>query len=104
GHLPGLCADLPGLGPASDLFAARIDALSDAGHDPSTIAFEGTYGRTSLEYYDGFVFGVVALDQPHLPVLASGGRYDRLLEALGQKGRAVGGTVRPEALLAWGRT
>ncbi|MEO1550110.1 MAG: ATP phosphoribosyltransferase regulatory subunit [Pseudomonadota bacterium] len=102
-ELPRLSADLPGLAPASARFEARLDALAEAGFDPSAIPFEGTYGRTSLEYYDGFVFGVVAPARPDLPVLASGGRYDRLLAALGQAGRAVGGSVRPEALLSWGR-
>jgi ATP phosphoribosyltransferase regulatory subunit len=64
--------------------------------------FEGSYGRTSLEYYDGFVFGFYAENRPDLPVIASGGRYDALTEVLGH-GRsipAVGGVIRPEYVLA----
>ncbi|MCB1375731.1 MAG: ATP phosphoribosyltransferase regulatory subunit, partial [Rhodobacteraceae bacterium] len=69
---------------------------------PEGLAFEAGFGRTTLEYYDGFVFGALAPDRPDLPPIASGGRYDALTRALGQ-GRgipAVGGIVRPEALLA----
>ncbi|HMQ93654.1 ATP phosphoribosyltransferase regulatory subunit, partial [Amaricoccus sp.] len=53
-------------------------------------------------YYAGFVLGAPGPDRPALPPIASGGRYDGLPRALGG-GRgipAVGGIVRPEALLA----
>jgi ATP phosphoribosyltransferase regulatory subunit len=97
-----LALPMPGLGAAVDRFAARLDALAALGHDPAALPFEGSYGRTSLEYYDGFVFGLYAPGRPDLPVIASGGRYDALTAALGH-GRAipaVGGILRPEALLA----
>ena len=58
--------------------------------------FEASSGRTTLEYYDGFVFSFHGQD-PDLPPIASGGRYDALTEVLGQ-GRsipAVGGVIRP---------
>lgn len=97
-----LVADLPALAPAVDRFAARLDALDRAGIAVETLAFEASFGRTALEYYDGFVFGAAARGRPDLPPIASGGRYDALTRVLG-RGRgipAVGGIIRPEALVA----
>jgi ATP phosphoribosyltransferase regulatory subunit len=54
-----------------------------------------------MDYYDGFVFGFVAPQQPAWPAVASGGRYDALTRQLGQ-GReipAVGGVIRAGLLL-----
>ena len=68
----------------------------------NALEFEGSYGRTTLEYYDGFVFGFYAEGRPDLPPVATGGRYDALTRQLGQ-GRAipaVGGVIRPELALA----
>lgn len=93
------------LAPALSLFEARLDALDAAGTDTETLAFEASFGRTNMEYYDGFVFGFVAQGR-NLPPIATGGRYDALTAILGQ-GRAipaVGGVIRPEALLALGDT
>ncbi len=101
-RLRDMAADAPALASAVDRFAARLDALAALGIDTAALPFEGEYGRTALEYYDGFVFGFFAPGRTDLPVIASGGRYDALTAALGQ-GRAipaVGGIVRPEALLA----
>ena len=73
-----------------------------AGSSPATLRFEASFGRTTLEYYDGFVFGALPRGRPDLPPIASGGRYDALTRALGH-GRgipAVGGMLRPEALVA----
>lgn len=97
-----LAADAPALRPAVDRFAARIEALDRAGLDPETLPFEASFGRTALEYYDGFVFGAMARGRPDLPPIANGGRYDALTRKLGQ-GRgiaAVGAIIRPEALLS----
>ena len=69
--------------------------------DTSTLVFEASYGRSSMEYYDGFVFGFLAQDHPEFPEIASGGRYDALTRRLGQ-GReipAVGGVMRPGLML-----
>ena len=80
---------------------ARLQALSDRGVDVANLEFEGSYGRTSLEYYDGFVFGFYATDRPDHPPVATGGRYDALTAQLGQ-GRAVpavGGVIRPDLAL-----
>ena len=79
----------------------RLDALSAKGVDIDALDFEASYGRTSMEYYDGFVFGFYAEARPDLPPVATGGRYDALTRVLGQ-GRsipAVGGVIRPALLL-----
>ena len=81
-----------------DIFAERVDALDAKGIDVAALPFVGSYGRTSMEYYDGFVFGF----STDTHVVATGGRYDALTSVLGQ-GRAiaaVGGVIRPDELLA----
>ena len=91
----------PALAPALDRLDARLDALDAAGIDTETLPFEASFGRTNMEYYDGFVFGFIA-PRDDLPPIATGGRYDALTAVLGQ-GRAipaVGGVIRPEALVA----
>jgi len=101
-HLRALAADMAGLAPAVDRFARRLDALAAAGVDVEALPFEASHGRTSMEYYDGFVFGFSASARPDWPPVASGGRYDALTRALGN-GRtepAVGGVIRPALLLA----
>ncbi|MCX7646738.1 MAG: ATP phosphoribosyltransferase regulatory subunit [Rhodobacteraceae bacterium] len=101
GRLEALAGRMPALGPAVERLAARLAALAAAGIDPAGLEFEASYGRTTLEYYDGFVFGFYAAGRPELPPVASGGRYDALTAVLGQ-GRgvpAVGGVIRP-ALVA----
>lgn len=100
--LRGLARGLPLLDAAVDRYARRLDALADHGIAPDALRFEGSFGRTTLEYYDGFVFGALPVGRDDLPPIATGGRYDALTRVLGQ-GRsipAVGGIVRPEALLA----
>jgi ATP phosphoribosyltransferase regulatory subunit len=93
-HLRGITPLLPAIAKAVDRFEARLEALTIQGIDISTIPFEASHGRTSLEYYDGFVFSFHA---PGLPPVASGGRYDALTAVLGQGASipAVGGVVRP---------
>lgn len=85
------------ISPALDLFEHRLTALAAHGVDTDALDFEASYGRTTLEYYDGFVFGFYAEARPDLPPVASGGRYDALTTVLGA-GRsipAVGGVIRP---------
>ncbi len=99
-HLRGIEPMLPAIAPAVDRFEARLAALAAHDIDPETLPFEAGHGRSSMEYYDGFVFSFHAAD-PDLPPVATGGRYDALTEVLGQ-GRsipAVGGVIRP-ALVA----
>lgn len=99
--LHDLSVDLPAIIPAVARVAARKDALAERGVDVDTLAFEASYGRTSMEYYDGFVFGFRAARRGDLPPLATGGRYDALTRRLGD-GReipAVGGVMRPDVML-----
>ena len=51
---------MPSIVPAVERFIARAEALAARGVDIDRLDFEGSYGRTSLEYYDGFVFGFYA--------------------------------------------
>ncbi len=99
--LRDIAVDMPAIGDAVARLEARLESLSDRGVDVDTLDFEGSYGRTSLEYYDGFVFGFYAVDRPDLPPVATGGRYDALTAQLGQ-GRAVpavGGVIRPDLVV-----
>lgn len=95
-----IASGMPSIASAVDRFAARLDALAKKGVEVDALPFEGSYGRTSLEYYDGFVFGFHATDAA-LPPVATGGRYDALTLQLGQ-GRAapaVGAVIRPDLVL-----
>ncbi|MCB2126605.1 MAG: ATP phosphoribosyltransferase regulatory subunit [Rhodobacteraceae bacterium] len=95
-RLRDLARVMPAIGPAVDRMASRLDALAAKGIAVDALDFEASHGRTTLEYYDGFVFSFHAAD-PDLPPVASGGRYDALTTVLGQ-GRsipAVGGVIRP---------
>lgn len=100
-HLRDVATDLPAIAPAVDRFSARLSALERQGVATDSLPFEASHGRTTLEYYDGFVFSFVA-DMPGWPPVASGGRYDALTAVLGQ-GReipAVGGVIRPALVAA----
>ena len=99
-HLKTIAVDLPAIGTALARVEARLDAFAAAGVDIAALEFEVTFGRTTLEYYDGFVFGFLRPDPPDLPPVASGGRYDALTRALGGEKAppAVGGVIRPALL------
>ncbi|GGX59534.1 ATP phosphoribosyltransferase regulatory subunit [Tateyamaria omphalii] len=96
-----LCVDLPAIRPAVKRIDARAEALSARGVDVDNLEFEASFGRTSMEYYDGFVFGFYAEQRPDLPPIASGGRYDALTRRLGagQEIPAVGAVIRPGLLV-----
>ncbi|WP_342076911.1 ATP phosphoribosyltransferase regulatory subunit [Yoonia sp. SS1-5] len=99
--LRDIAVDMPAIGDAVAVMQARTDALSKRGVAVEALDFEGSYGRTTLEYYDGFVFGFTAPNRPDLPPIATGGRYDALTAQLG-KGRAapaIGGVIRPDLML-----
>ena len=103
-QLEALLPRLPWIAPAVAVFARRLEALVARGVDVGALSYQGSYGRTTLEYYDGFVFGFSAPGRGEWPPLASGGRYDALTAVLGQ-GRsipAVGGAIRPGLLAALG--
>jgi ATP phosphoribosyltransferase regulatory subunit len=99
--LRDLAVDLPAIAPAVTRLSDRMNALADRGVDVETLEFEASFGRTALEYYDGFVFGFYAAARPDRPPVATGGRYDALTRVLG-RGRevpAVGGVIRPELVV-----
>ena len=100
-RLHDIAVDLPAIARAVDLVVARAEALAARGIDTDVLAFEGSFGRSSMEYYDGFVFGFRADMRPDLPAVASGGRYDALTKRLGQGDEipAVGGVMRPGLML-----
>ncbi len=89
---PAQLADLgiPALAPAIARLERRLAALDARGIDLTALTFEASHGRTTMEYYDGFVFSFAA-DDPGLPAVASGGRYDALTRVLGQ---SLGGETR----------
>ncbi len=96
-RLRDIAVDMAAIQPAVDRLARRLEAMAGHGIDITALDFEASYGRTNMEYYDGFVFGFYAEKRPDLPPVASGGRYDALTRQLG-RGReipAVGGVVRP---------
>jgi len=95
-HLRGIVPLLPAIEPAVEAFAARLAALAARGVDAGSLPFEASHGRTTLEYYDGFVFSL--LGPEGMPPVALGGRYDALTAALGRGDSipAVGAILRPE--------
>lgn len=100
--LRDIAVDLPAILLAVARLSERLEAMAARGIDVTDLEFEGSYGRTTLEYYDGFVFGFYATSRPDLPPVATGGRYDALTRQLGQ-GRevpAVGAVIRPEVVVA----
>lgn len=100
-QLRDIAVDMPSIANAVAGLSARSEALAARGVDVAALDFEASYGRTHMEYYDGFVFGLYAETRPDLPPVATGGRYDALTRVLGRRaGRpegmpAVGGVVRP---------
>ena len=100
-QLEDIAVDMPSIKGAVDRLSTRLDAITARGIDVGTLGFEASYGRTALEYYDGFVFGFYADTRPDLPAIATGGRYDALTRVLGgdQAMPAVGGVIRPGRVL-----
>ncbi len=99
--LDQLARDMPAIRQATDAIHRRMDALTARGITPATLHFDATHGRGSMEYYDGFVFSLIAPQHSDLPPVASGGRYDALTRVLGAGAAvpAVGGVIRPELVL-----
>ena len=84
---------------AIENFERRVELLSE--HvDTKTVKFQVIYGLTTLEYYDGFVFGF-QFDHGKYPPIAQGGRYDSLCSSLSKKGKsicAIGSMLRMDFL------
>ncbi len=99
-NLKDLSVDMPSIAQAVERLAQRADALSARGIAVEDLPFEASYGRTSMEYYDGFVFGFHSPDRADLPPIATGGRYDALTQRLGGGSAipAVGGVLRPDLM------
>ena len=100
--LRDIAVDMPSITDAVETLARRADALTALGLNIDALPFEGSYGRTNMEYYDGFVFGFYSTVRADLPPLATGGRYDALTAQLGA-GRAVpavGAVIRRDLLIA----
>ena len=104
-QLRDIAVDLPSITGAVTRLGERFDALDARGVETSTLMFETSYGRTSMEYYDGFVFGFHATDHAGLSPIATGGRYDALTQRLGKGDAipAVGGVIRPDLLIQLAR-
>lgn len=96
-QLRDVAREMPAINDAVLGFEARATAMSARDVDVDALAFEAGYGRTSMEYYDGFVFGFYAANRSDLPAVASGGRYDALTRRLGDGAEipAVGAVLRP---------
>lgn len=106
-HLRDVVVDLPAIQPAVNRLARRLEALAARGIDVDDLDFEASHGRSTMEYYDGFVFSFHAEARPELPPVATGGRYDALTRVLGQSRQggareipAVGGVIRPGLVVA----
>ncbi|MGE0766662.1 MAG: ATP phosphoribosyltransferase regulatory subunit [Hyphomicrobiaceae bacterium] len=86
--------------PALARFEARLRLAAQEGIDISDAPFSGGFGR-QFEYYTGFVFEILSPLLGEDAPLAGGGRYDRLLEAVGVKRpvAAVGSAIHTERLL-----
>ena len=90
-------AGVPGISASLDAMERRLSALDAAGFAPADLRFDGSFGRRTMEYYDGFVFAFHGRDANDGRPLATGGRYDALTGVLGGGAAipAVGGVVRP---------
>ena len=93
-----LARAFPALKAPSDKMEARLDCLAKRGVEIDNLPFAANFGRTSMEYYDGFVFELRAVESDQL--LATGGRYDALTRVLGRgaEAPAVGAVLRPAAI------
>ncbi len=86
---------------ALDVYQRRLQRMTDAGIDVGKLTFSAEFGR-NLEYYTGFVFEVTV---PMLGVnspIAGGGRYDKLMRAVGATVDvpAMGAMIHTERLLS----
>ena len=100
-QLRDLTVDMPSIEQAVTRVSQRADALAKRGVPVDELPFEASFGRTSMEYYDGFVFGYYHPTRHDVPAVATGGRYDALTRRLGEGAEipAVGGVIRPDLML-----
>ncbi len=92
------------LGQAIENFEHRVELLSE--HlNTKKVKFQVIYGLTTLEYYDGFVFGF-QFERRNYPPIAQGGRYDSLCSHLSKRGKsvcAIGSMLRMDVLEKFNR-
>lgn len=92
-----------GLGETIDTLGAKLErastTLKEACGKNGEIVFNTDFGR-NLEYYTGLVFELHDIGNPELRQIAGGGRYDKLLAALGAKSEipAVGCAIYVDRL------
>lgn len=81
-------------------YRRRLDLMQKAGVPVDAMTFSAEFGR-NLEYYTGLVFEAVVPGLGRASPVAGGGRYDRLLRAVGAPADvpAVGSAVHTERLL-----
>ena len=86
--------------PALAGFEERLKLAAQEGVDLAEAPFSGGFGR-QFEYYTGFVFEILSPLLGEEAPLAGGGRYDRLVEAIGARRPivAVGSAIHTERLL-----
>jgi ATP phosphoribosyltransferase regulatory subunit len=92
--------DAPELDAAIARYRRRLDLMAAAGVPVEHMTFSAEFGR-NLEYYTGLVFEVVAPGLGAASPIAGGGRYDKLMRAVGATGDvlAVGSAIHTERLL-----
>lgn len=86
---------------ALDVYQRRLLRMSDAGIDVGKLVFSAEFGR-NLEYYTGFVFEITVPTLGHQSPIAGGGRYDKLMRAVGSTVDvpAMGAMIHTERLLS----
>lgn len=89
---------------ALDSFDTRSSFLAARGLDLEKVRFSAAFARR-LDYYSGFVFEARAATAKTSAPLIGGGRYDRLLKALGAKAdiAAVGAAIWVDRLAGSGK-
>ena len=90
------------LGVVCEQLSNRIQAIEKLGMDLTKLNFVTNLTRTTLEYYDGFIFSGNLKGSSYTQPLVQGGRYNALTRIIG-KGisiPAVGGIIRPELLIS----
>ncbi len=94
-------AGAPGVAAAVAAFERRCALLEGSGVALAQVPFSGEFGR-NFAYYSGLVFEVMTPAFGPASPIAGGGRYDRLLKAVGAERNvpAVGGAIHTERLLA----
>jgi len=98
--LKSISEESKGFSLAIDNLEKRIDLLKAGNVNLKETEFMVSYGMTTLEYYDGFVFGFQGKN-PRLPPVAQGGRYDRLCQSLAKNKNgfgAIGSMIRLDFL------